>query len=124
MPNAVFKPDPIVKALHGAFCRDAPRQELLQLAASRLRQTGTPCGAVYMYVLQEGTYHLEAGAGPPTNLTLIPATDRVDADVVVPIRRHDEVLGLIRIESDSPEPFTAAELDAVRKVADALAVLL
>jgi len=122
--GTVLKPDPIVKALQGAFCRDASRQELLQLAASRMRQAGSPYAAVQMYALHEGAYHLEAADGPPTHLTCVPADERIDADLVVPIRRHDEVLGMIRIESDTAGPLAGPELDAVREVADALAVLL
>lgn len=124
MSGAVLKPDPIVKALHGAFCRDASRQELLQLAASRMGQAGSPYGAVYMYAFFEGAFHLEALDGPPTDLTRIPANSRGDADAGIAIRRHDDVLGMIRIESDTAGPLAGPELDAVREVADALAVLL
>lgn len=94
------------------------------MAASRMHQAGSPYAAVQMYALHEGAYHLEAAGGPPTHLTRIPANERIDADLVVPIHRHDEVLGMIRIESDPPGPFTVPEVDAVREVADALAVLL
>jgi putative methionine-R-sulfoxide reductase with GAF domain len=40
------------------------------------------------------------------------------------IRRGATILGQIDIDSDEPDPFTADEEAAVRKVADALAVLL
>jgi putative methionine-R-sulfoxide reductase with GAF domain len=44
--------------------------------------------------------------------------------LVVLIRRGNLILGQIDIDSDEPDPFTADEEEAVRKVADALAVLL
>jgi len=46
------------------------------------------------------------------------------SELVVLIRRGDLVLGQIDIDSDVPDPFSAAEHTEVRKVADALAVLL
>jgi len=87
-----------------------------------MRHAGSPYGAVYMYAFSEGAFHLEALDGPPTDLTRIPANDRGDAGIA--IRRHDEVLGMIRIESDTAGPLAGPEVDAVHEVADALAVLL
>jgi GAF domain-containing protein len=46
------------------------------------------------------------------------------SELVVLIRRGDLILGQIDIDSDVPDPFTAEEEAEVRKVADALAVLL
>jgi putative methionine-R-sulfoxide reductase with GAF domain len=43
---------------------------------------------------------------------------------VVLIRRGDRILGQIDVDSDEPDPFTAEEAAEVRRVADALAVLL
>ena len=43
---------------------------------------------------------------------------------MVLIRRGDRILGQIDVDSDEPDPFTPAEEAEVRKVADALAVLL
>ena len=40
------------------------------------------------------------------------------------IRRGSVILGQIDVDSDVPDPFTAEEEAEVRKVADALAVLL
>ena len=40
------------------------------------------------------------------------------------IRRGSVILGQIDVDSDVPDPFTPDEEAAVRKVADALAVLL
>src|SRR5262249_3461621 len=46
------------------------------------------------------------------------------SELVVLIRRGAVILGQIDIDSDVPDPFTPAEEAAVRRVADALAVLL
>jgi GAF domain-containing protein len=150
---AVLRSEPIVKALHGAFCRDAPRQELLELAATKMRAAGAPYTGVYMYMLHGDMLELEAFDGRPTDHTSIPVgtgicgqavAERRDlnipdvsgadgylacsietkSELVVLIRRHDEVLGQIDIDSDVPNGFDADEEAAVREVADALAALL
>jgi GAF domain-containing protein len=46
------------------------------------------------------------------------------SELVVLIRRHDEILGQIDIDSDVPNGFDDAEVAAVKEVADALASLL
>jgi GAF domain-containing protein len=46
------------------------------------------------------------------------------SELVVLIRRHDEILGQIDIDSDVPDAFDEEEQAAVKRVADALAVLL
>ena len=46
------------------------------------------------------------------------------SELVVLIRRHQEILGQIDVDSDVPQGFSQAEESAVREVADALAVLL
>jgi GAF domain-containing protein len=46
------------------------------------------------------------------------------SELVVLVRRHDEILGQIDIDSDVPDGFDAAEQEAVKTVADALAVFL
>ncbi len=46
------------------------------------------------------------------------------SELVVLIRRGSTILGQIDIDSDVPDPFTPDEEAAVRKVADAVAVLL
>lgn len=153
MPTTVLEPGPIVRALHAAFCRDAPRQELLQLAATKIRASGPPYSGVYLYMLHGDALVLEAFDGRPTDHTEIPVgvgicgravAERQDLNVpdvsqadgylacsvetkselVVLIRRHDEILGQIDIDSDLRDPFTAAEHAAVTEVADALAALL
>ena len=153
MPDTVLNPEPIVKALHGAFCRDASRQELLDLVATRMRAAGSPYTGVYLYMLHGDLLKLEAFDGRPTEHTEIPVgvgicgqavaemrdvnvPDVSEADgylacsietkseLVVLIRRHDEILGQIDIDSDAVNGFDAAEEAAVREVADALATLL
>ena len=145
----------IAKSLHGAFCRDASRPELLQLTATKVREAGAPYTSVYLYMLDDGGERLvlEAYDGRPTDLTEIPVgegvcgtavADKADLNVpdvtaapeylscstetqselVVLIRRHDEILGEIDIDSDVSDGFDAGEVAAVRRVADALAALL
>ncbi len=153
MPETVLNPEPVVRALQGAFCRDASRQELLELAATKIRAAGSPYTGVYMYMLRGDTLVLEALDGRPTEHTEIPVgeglcgkavAERRDlnipdvsqaegylacstetkSELVVLIRRHDEILGQIDIDSDTRDPFSEAEQQAVTEVADALAVLL
>jgi GAF domain-containing protein len=153
MPPSVLNPDPIVRALQGAFCRDASRQELLQLAATRIRETGSPYTGVYLYMLYGDVLRLDAFDGRPTDHTEIPVGTGIcgravaeardlnipdvsqaegylacsvetRSELVVLIRRHDEILGQIDIDSDVADGFDTAEEAAVRQVADALAALL
>jgi L-methionine (R)-S-oxide reductase len=46
------------------------------------------------------------------------------SELVVLIRRGNLILGQIDVDSDMPNPFTPDEEAAVRRVADALAILL
>ncbi len=145
--------DTIVRALQGAFRRDVSRQELLQLVATKMRQAGPPYTGVYLYMLHGSELELEAFDGRPTEHTRIPVgagicgravAERRDINVadvskadgylacsietrselVVLMRRHDEILGQIDIDSDVDGGFDEAEQRAVKAVADALAVLL
>jgi GAF domain-containing protein len=72
--EAVLRSEPIVKALHAAFCRDVGRTDLLQLAATRIRAAGPPYTSVYMYMLDGtgSTLELEAFDGRDTEHTAIP----------------------------------------------------
>ncbi len=155
MGKTKLKAESIAKSLHGAFCRDVPRQELLQMAAERIRQTGSPYTSVYLYMVDDsgGMLKLEAFDGRSTDLTEIPVgqgvcgkavADKTDLNVadvcaaeeylecsvdtrselVVLIRRHEEILGQIDIDSDVLDGFDEPEVAAVREVADALAALL
>ena len=149
----VLEGDRIVAALRGAFARDAGRIELLRLAAERMRAAGKPYTSVYMYMLHGDELVLEAHDGRETDHTRIAVghgvcgtavATRSDQNVpdvraienyiacntwtrselVVLIRRGDLILGQIDVDSDEPDPFTPEEEAEVRKVADALAVLL
>lgn len=150
---AIVPAEKIVAALRGAFARDAGRQELLQLAADRIRAAGPPYTSVYLYMLHGSELLLEAFSGRATDHTRIPVgkgvcgtavatgTDQNVGDVralsnylacnletrselVVLIRRGALVLGQIDVDSDQPDPFTPEEHLAVQQVAEALAVLL
>lgn len=150
---AVLMGDKIVAALRGAFTRDVPRSELLLLAAERMQAAGPPYTSVYLYMLHGDELVLEAHAGRDTEHRRIPvgkgvcgtavATGRdqnvgdvraienyiacnlfTRSELVVLIRRGDLILGQIDVDSDVADPFTPEEEGEVRKVADALAVLL
>jgi GAF domain-containing protein len=145
--------DRIVAALRGAFAREVGRAELLTLAAERMRAAGPPYTSVYLYMLHGDELVLEAYSGRATEHTRIAvgkgvcgtavATGRdqnvgdvraienyiacnlwTKSELVVLIRRGATILGQIDVDSDEPDPFTPEEEAAVRKVADALAVLL
>ncbi|MGQ0703442.1 MAG: GAF domain-containing protein [Gemmatimonadales bacterium] len=150
---AILDADPIIAALRGAFMRDKTRKELLQLAADRIRAAGPPYTSVYLYMLHGKELVLEVYAGRETEHIRIPvgvgvcgraaatAEDQNVGDVradsnylacnvftrselVVLIRRGAVILGQIDVDSDEADPFTPEEAAEVRKVADALAVLL
>ena len=150
---AVLDADRVVAALRGAFAREAPRSELLTTAAERIQAAGAPYTSVYLYMLHGEELVLEAFAGRETEHTRIPVGQGVcgtavatgsdqnvpdvravsnylacnvwtRSELVVLIRRGPLILGQIDIDSDVPDPFTPEEAAEVRKVADALAVLL
>ena len=145
--------DRIVAALRGAFAREVGREAMLRLAAQKMRSAGKPYTSVYMYMLHRDELVLEAYDGRETDHTRIavghgvcgtavatredqnvPDVRAIDnyiacntwtrSELVVLIRRGETILGQIDVDSDEPAPFTAAEEAEVRKVADALAVLL
>jgi len=149
----ILDADKIVAALRGAFARDVGREALLRLAAERIRAAGAPYTSVYMYMLHGGDLVLEAHAGRETEHTRIAVGQGVcgtavatgedqnvpdvraisnyiacntwtRSELVVLIRRGGVILGQIDVDSDEPDPFTEEERAAVRKVAEALAVLL
>ena len=155
MADPVLKSEGIAKKLHGAFCRDVSRQELLQLTADLIQRSGAPYTSAYIYMLDDANtmLRLEAYAGRETGHTDIPVgtglcgravreeTDLNISDVtadsdylacnldtkselIVLIRRHEEILGQIDIDSDVPDGFDEAEEAALRDVANALASLL
>jgi L-methionine (R)-S-oxide reductase len=149
----VLESSRVVAALRGAFAREAGREELLRIAAEKIRAAGPPYTSVYLYMLHGSELVLEAFAGRETDHTRIPVgvgvcgtavATRADQNVpdvkavenylacntwtrselVVLIRRGELILGQIDIDSDVPAPFTPAEEAAVKQVADALAILL
>ena len=149
----ILDADKVVAALRGSFSREVGRQALLTLAAERIRAAGAPYTSVYMYMLQGDDLVLEAYAGRETDHTRIAVGEGVcgtamatgedlnvpdvraitnyiacstwtRSELVVLIRRGSVILGQIDVDSDEPDPFTPEEEVAVRKVADALAVLL
>ncbi|CAN5863694.1 hypothetical protein BH24GEM1_BH24GEM1_11030 [soil metagenome] len=150
---AVLNADRIVASLRGAFAREVGRAELLRTAAEKIRAAGPPYTSVYLYMLHGDELVLEGFAGRDTEHTRIPvgkgvcgtavstgadqnvpdvrAVDNYIAcnawtrsELVVLIRRGDRILGQIDVDSDQPDPFTAEEESEVRRVAEALAVLL
>jgi GAF domain-containing protein len=150
---AVLDADRVIASLRGAFAREVGRAELLRLAAEKIRAAGPPYTSVYLYMLHRDELLLEASAGRDTEHTRIPVGKGVcgtavatgldqnvpdvravenyiacnawtRSELVVLIRRGEKILGQIDVDSDHPDPFTAAEEVAVRRVADALAVLL
>ena len=150
---AVLDSERVVAALRGAFAREAGREGLLRLAAERIRTAGSPYTSVYLYMLHGDELVLEAYAGRETDHTRIPVGRGVcgtavasgkdqnvpdvravenylacnawtRSELVVLIRRGSLILGQIDIDSDVPDPFTPEEEAEVRRVADALAILL
>ena len=149
----VLNADKVIASLRGAFARELGRAELLRTAAEKIQAAGSPYTSVYMYMLQGDELVLEAYAGRDTDHTRIPVGKGVcgtavatgkdqnvpdvravenyiacntwtRSELVVLIRRGDRILGQIDVDSDDPDPFTPTEEAEVRRVADALAVLL
>jgi L-methionine (R)-S-oxide reductase len=149
----VLDSDRIVAALRGAFAREEGREGVLRVAAEKIRAAGPPYTSVYLYMLHGNELVLEAHAGRDTDHTRIPVGVGVcgtavasgkdqnvpdvraaenylacnswtRSELVVLIRRGSLILGQIDIDSDVPDPFTAEEEAAVKRIADALAILL
>ena len=149
----ILDADRIVAALRGAFNREVGRTEILRLAAERIQAAGPPYTSVYMYMLHGDELVLEAYAGRETDHTRIavgkgvcgtavatgedqnvPDVRAIEnyiacntwtrSELVVLIRRGETILGQIDVDSDEPDPFTEDEEAAVRRVAEAVAVLI
>jgi L-methionine (R)-S-oxide reductase len=149
----VLESERIVAALRGAFAREESREQLLRIAAEKIRAAGPPYTSVYLYMLHGNELVLEAYAGRDTEHTRIPVGVGVcgtavasgkdqnvpdvravenylacntwtRSELVVLIRRGNLILGQIDVDSDVPDPFTPEEEAAVKQVADALAILL
>ena len=149
----ILQGDRIVAALRAAFTHDASRSVLLQTAAERIQAAGSPYTSVYMYMLDGNDLALEAKSGRETEHRRIPVGKGVcgtavasgqdqnvpdvsaignylacnlttRSELVVLIRRGNLILGQIDVDSDELDPFSPVEQAEVKKVADALAVLL
>jgi GAF domain-containing protein len=149
----ILQGDRIVAALRAAFTHDASRAALLETAAERIQAAGSPYTSVYMYMLDGNDLELEAKSGRETEHYRIPVGKGVcgtavasgqdqnvpdvsaignylacnlttRSELVVLIRRGDLILGQIDVDSDELDPFSPVEQAEVKKVADALAVLL
>lgn len=143
----------VVAALRGAFARNVSRDELLRIAAEKIRASGAPYTSVYLYMLHGNELVLEAFAGRETDHIRIPVgtgvcgtavasgldqnvpdvtavgnylacNARTRSELVVLIRRGTNILGQVDIDSDVPDPFTRDEEAQVKQVADALGILL
>lgn len=139
--------------LRAAFNHNVSREALLNMAAELIREAGAPYTSVYLYMLHGDDLVLEAFSGRETEHVRIPVGQGVcgtavatgqdqnvpdvqgrenyiacnvftKSELVVLIRRGSQVLGQIDVDSDQVDPFTPEEHDAVRQVAEALAVLL
>ncbi|UCD25520.1 MAG: hypothetical protein JSW51_06290 [Gemmatimonadota bacterium] len=126
----------------------------MQLASSKIHHSDPLYSRVYMYrLLPDGTSAAVAynGKTPDSDRSNAASGDLVRAlrngvnccisqvhsddpvpvnshttgsELIVLIRRHDEIIGAIDIESDLPDAFSDVEQQAVVEVADALAALL
>lgn len=126
MAEPILRAEGIVKKLHGAFCRGATRQDLLELAVKKIHEAGPPYTSVSLYTLAgDGTLDLAASDGREAENGKIFAGRGVSTrGASVPIRRNEEILGQIDIHSESPVGLNDAEQTAVKQIADALASLL
>jgi GAF domain-containing protein len=149
----VLNADKVIASLRGAFAREVGLVELLRTAAEKIQAAGSPYTSVYMYMLHGDELVLEAYAGRDTDHTRIPVGKGVcgtavatgkdqnvpdvrgvenyiacntwtRSELVVLIRRGERILGQVDVDSDEADPFTPTEEAEVRRVADALAVLL
>jgi L-methionine (R)-S-oxide reductase len=150
---AILDAERVVTRLRAAFNHGADREKLLGMAAKLVREAGEPYTSVYLYMLIDDTLVLEAFSGRETDHKEIPVGKGVcgtavatgvdqnvgdvqgrenyiacnlftKSELVVLIRRGSQVLGQVDIDSDQLDPFTDAEVNAVQRVAEALAVLL
>ena len=146
-------PRAVVRALRAAHLHDATRDALLRMACERIQAWGGPYTSVYAYMVHGNELVLEAHAGRDTDHVRIAVGQGVcgtavatgedqnvpdvsaignylacniytKSELVVLIRRGDDILGQIDIDSDLPNGFGDKEHADVREVADALAVLL
>lgn len=150
---ATLDADRVVTRLRSGFNHGTDRAGLLKLAADLIRESGEPYTSVYMYMLHGDMLELEAWSGRDTEHDRIPVGKGIcgtavasgedqnvgdvqghgnyvacslftRSELVVLIRRGKQILGQIDVDSDQMDPFSPEEVQAVRQVAEALAVLL
>jgi L-methionine (R)-S-oxide reductase len=146
-------PSGVVRALRAAHLHDASRVDLLRMACERIQGWGGPYTSIYAYMVHGDELVLEAHVGRDTDHVRIAVGAGVcgtavalgqdqnvpdvsaignylacniytKSELVVLIRRGDDILGQIDIDSDVPNGFGEREHADVKVVADALAVLL
>lgn len=146
----MMRADEIVSRVEQVVSSDAPRDEVLRSAVSILKQHREHYDWVGIYLLEGDTLVLHNYIGKPTDHTHIPVgsgvcgtavaegTNQVVADVrkldnylacsletraeiVVLIRRGDEIFGQIDIDSDQENAFTREDESLLNRVADLLA---
>ena len=151
--SAALDATAIVRVLRAAHLHDASRPALLQTACDGIRAWGAPFTSVYAYMLQADALVLEAHAGRATEHTRIPVGTGVcgtavatgedqnvpdvtvvanylafnvdtRSELVVLIKRGPTILGQLDVDSDVRAGFSDGEHAAVKRVADALAVLV
>jgi L-methionine (R)-S-oxide reductase len=143
----------VIRLLQDACAQKAGRNAILQLAADTIRASGPPYTSVYLYMLHEDMLVLEAFSGRETGHKLIPMGKGVcgtavasgedqnigdvravgnylacnietRSELVVLIRQHTRILGQIDIDSDTQGPFPPQEQHEVKRIADALTLML
>src|SRR2546423_1578027 len=148
--RATMTDDEIVSRVEQAVLSDASRDETLRAAVRLLKAEHPHYNWVGIYLLEGDTLVLHNYVGKPTEHTHIPvgrgvcgmavaerANQIVDdvtavgnylaccletrAEIVVLLRRGDEIFGQIDIDSDTPAAFTAADEALLARVAEALA---
>ena len=142
--------DAIVRRVEQTVQSDVPRDETLRQAVRLLKAERPHYNWVGIYLLEGDTLVLHNYVGKPTEHTHIPvgrgvcgtavaerANQIVDdvtevgnylacsletrAEIVVLIRRGDEIFGQIDIDSNTPAAFTATDEALLARVADVLA---
>jgi GAF domain-containing protein len=142
--------DEIVNQINQAVGSNAGRDEVLREAVRLLKQERAYYNWVGIYLLEEDTLVLHNYEGKPTDHTRIPVGQGVcgtavaeranqivgdvtkrenylacsietRAEIVVLIRRGDEIFGQIDIDSDRENVFTDEDESLLSRVADSLA---
>jgi len=132
--RATSDPRGVVRALRSAHLHDATREALLRMACERIQAWGGPYTSVYAYMVHGDELLLEAHAGRDTDHVHIAVGQGVcgtavalrqdqnvpdvaaignylacnihtKSELVVLIRRGDDVLGQIDVDSDVPNGF-------------------